>query len=237
MSRLEIQSYFITGTDTGVGKTLVTALLALHFQARGADVGVMKPFASGCEVQSGALTSEDATFLKETCALQDEMELINPARWLEPLAPLVAARRAGDASDYWKQFLDAYGVLRARREVVLVEGVGGLLVPIAERDGKILTCVELASTLALPVIVVARRALGTINHTLLTIEALRVAKLEIAGLVFCDAEPMQESDVAATTSPAMIAEISGVPILGYVPFLENLSREKLQWASSQSFQF
>ena len=232
MSALETRSYFITGTDTGVGKTLVAALLALHFQRRGVNVGVMKPFASGCEEQGGVLVSEDATFLKETCALQDEIALINPARWAEPLAPLVAARRAGDHSDYWQLCLDAYGVLRAQHEIVLVEGVGGLLVPIAERDRKILTCVELASTLALPVIVVARRALGTINHTLLTIQALRAANLEIAGLIFCDAEPIEENNVAATTSPAMIAEMCGLPILGSVPHLENLSSEKLQQLTS-----
>lgn len=235
MNTLQIQSYFITGTDTGVGKTLVTALLALHFQARSADVGVMKPFASGCQVQGGVLVSEDATFLQETCDLQDEAELINPARWEEPLAPLVAARRAGDKSDYWKTSLDAYRVLRERHEIVVVEGVGGLLVPIAESDGKILTCVELASTLALPVVIVARRALGTINHTLLTIEALRAANLEIAGLIFCDAEPMDENDIAVRTSPQMIAEMCGVPILGTVPHLRDLSREKLQDVAHKSF--
>jgi dethiobiotin synthetase len=235
MNTLRNRSYFVTGTDTGVGKTLVTALLTLHFLARGVDVGVMKPFASGCEVREGVLVSEDANFLKETCVLQDEIELINPARWIEPLAPLVAARRAGDNSDYWQECLNAYEVLRARHETVLVEGVGGLLVPIAERNGKILTCAELAITLALPTIIVARRALGTINHTLLTIEVLRAANLEIAGLVFCDAEPMEEDDVAAATSPAIISEMSGVPILGSVPHLENRSREKLQQLSSQSF--
>jgi dethiobiotin synthetase len=225
--KLETRNYFVTGTDTGVGKTVVTALLALHFQARGADVGVMKPFASGCELEDGVLVSEDATFLKETCRLEDGLELINPARWQEPLAPLVAARRAGDDSDYWVRGLAAYEVLKARHEMVLVEGVGGLLVSIAERGGKILTCVDLASTLALPVIVVARRTLGTINHTLLTIEVLRAAHLEIAGLIFCDAEPVEESDVAAQTSPALISEMTGVPILASVPYLKELSRQNL----------
>lgn len=218
-SKLAIQNYFITGTDTGVGKTVVTALLAQHFQKRGADVGVLKPFASGCELENGVLVSEDATYLKANCRLKDDLEQINPARWREPLAPLVAARRARDDSDYWSKGLAAYEVLRSRHEMVLIEGVGGLLVPIAERDGKILTCVDLASTLALPVVIVSRRTLGTINHTLLTIEALRVVELEIAGLIFCDAAPVEKGDVAADTSPALISEMSGVPILAEVPYL------------------
>jgi dethiobiotin synthetase len=218
-SNLAIQNYFITGTDTGVGKTVVTALLAQHFQKRGVDVGVLKPFASGCELENGVLVSEDATFLKTNCRLKDDLEQINPARWREPLAPLVAARRARDDSDYWAKGLAAYEVLQSRHEMVLVEGVGGLLVPIAERDGKILTCVDLASTLVLPVIVVARRTLGTINHTLLTIEVLRTAQFEIAGLIFCDAAPVEENDVAANTSPALISEMTGVPILAEVPYM------------------
>jgi dethiobiotin synthetase len=229
--KLKTRNYFITGTDTGVGKTVVTALLALHFQARGADVGVMKPFASGCELEEGVLVSEDATFLKETCRLEDELELMNPARWQEPLAPLVAARRAGDTSDYWARSLAAYEVLRSQYEMVLVEGVGGLLVPITERDEKILTCVDLASTLALPVIVVARRTLGTINHTLLTVEVLRAAQLEIAGLIFCDAEPVEESDIAALTSPTLISEMTGVPILASIP------NRQLQWNESSAHCF
>lgn len=224
---IETQSYFVTGTDTGVGKTVVTALIALHLQSRDADVGVMKPFASGCQWRDGVLVSEDAEFLQQSCVLSDTLDAINPARWEEPLAPLVAARRANDNSDYWRAALKAYEVLRARHQAVIIEGVGGLLVPIAERNGKILTCVDLASTLALPVIIVARRTLGTISHTLLTIESLRAADLEIAGLIFCDATVIEENDVAAQTSPALIAELSGVPILGYVPWSKDLSRSQL----------
>lgn len=232
-SKLETRNYFITGTDTGVGKTLVTALLALHFRSLGVGVGVMKPFATGCRSESGVLISEDAEFLKGVCELSDELELINPARWEEPLAPLVAARRASDASDHWHNVLKSYEVLRSRHEIVLVEGVGGVLVPVQERDGEILTCVHLANTLKLPTILVARRALGTINHTLLTIEALRNSNIEIAGFIFCDAQPVDENDIAAQTSPAIIAEMTRLPILSEVPYLSDVSSPALKQAASE----
>lgn len=229
---MKIQSLFVTGTDTEVGKTLVTALLALHFGARGTDVGIMKPFASGCAHENGVLVSQDAQFLKDVCELDEDLDLINPARWEEALAPLVAIRRALDTQNYWPRVLESYDALAARHEIVLVEGVGGVLAPLGERDGKILTCLDLMNTLALPVVVVARRTLGTINHTLLTIETLRNANLEVAGLVFCDAVPVEENDIAAQTSTSIIAEISGAKILGVVPHLENLSREILRAAAS-----
>jgi dethiobiotin synthetase len=234
-SKFKIQNLFVIGTDTGVGKTVITALLALHFQARGIDCGVMKPFASGCEFFDEKLESEDARFLVEASGATDEMELINPARWREPLTPLVAARRENDGSDYWSRARAALGVLRARHEMMIVEGVGGLLVPIAKRDEKFLSNLDWAKECELTVVVVARRGLGTINHTLLTLGVLRAHGVEIQGLVFCDAEPVAENDIAAQTSPALIAEISDVPILGSVPFVEDLSRASLQKVASQCF--
>ena len=232
---LKNSSFFVIGTDTDVGKTIVTALLALHFQARGADVGVMKPFASGCEIFDGKLESEDARFLQKASGATDEMDLINPARWREALTPLVAARRENDESDYWSRACAALGVLQARHGMMIVEGVGGLLAPIANCDGKILSNLDWAKECGLPVVLVARRGLGTINHTLLTLGVLQAHTIEIRGLVFCDALPIEENDVAAQTNPALIAEISGVPILGNVLFLEDLSRVNLQVVARKCF--
>jgi dethiobiotin synthetase len=225
----------IVGTDTGVGKTVVTALVALHFQARGIDCGVMKPFASGCEMFDGELESEDARFLVKATGVADAMDLINPARWREPLTPLIAAQRANDESDYWSRARAALGVLQARHEMIIVEGVGGLLAPITERNGNFLSNLDWAKECELPVLLVARRSLGTINHTLLTVGVLRAHGVETQGLIFCDAEPAAEDDVAAQTSPALIAEISGLPILGKVPFVEDLSRASLQKVARRCF--
>lgn len=224
---MKIQNLFVTGTDTEIGKTLVTALLALSLQARGVDVGVMKPFASDCELVDGKLQSEDARWLRKIVGVDDDLDLINPARWQEPLAPLVAARRVGDSSDYWSRCLAAYEVLRARHECIIVEGVGGLLAPIAERDGKILTNADWMIATGLPAVLVARRTLGTINHSLMTAELLRARGIACEGIVFCDAQSVAENDVAAQTSTCVIEEMSGLQLLGNVPHLPDLSRAAL----------
>ena len=223
----------MTGTDTGVGKTLVTALLALRFRAHGFDCGVMKPFASGCDEENGILVSDDVRFLRDATGVADDLNLINPVRLAEPLAPLAAARRAGEASaDYFARARRGFEQLRRAHETVLVEGVGGLLVPIAERGGQILTCRDLVEEWRLPVVIVARRTLGTINHTVLTVEALR-GRAEVIGLVFCDAAPVPDDDIAAQTSPQIVVELTGVPILGAVPFLPDVSLTALEQAAER----
>lgn len=225
-----MKSLFIGGTDTGVGKTLVTALLALYFRERGVDCGVMKPFASGCGIVDGQLVSEDAHFLKEATEVEDTLNEINPVRFQEPLAPLAAARRANvNSENFFEQAHEAFAVLQARHEMVLVEGVGGLLVPICERKGRILTCLDLIEEWCLPVVLATRRTLGTINHTLLTVGALR-GRVEVASLIFCDAQPVPEDDAAAQTSPALIKEMTGLPIWGQVPYLDDLSPTVLRTA-------
>jgi dethiobiotin synthetase len=231
-----MRSLFITGTDTGVGKTLVTALLALHFQEQGINCGVMKPFASGCEWVNGELQSEDALFLQAATEVQDEPGLINPIRLQEPLAPLVAARRAGiETPDFFGQAQTAFGILQERYEMMLIEGVGGLLAPIAERERRILTGLDLIEEWQMPVVIVARRTLGTINHTLLTVEALK-KQATIIGLVFCDAQAVLTDDVAAQTSPQLIAEMTGLPIWGQVPFLQDLRPDALRLAANAHLQ-
>jgi dethiobiotin synthetase len=229
-----MQSLFVTGTDTGVGKTLVTGLLALRLLAQGVDVGVMKPFASGCETIYGELVSEDARWLLDVTGIKDELELVNPVRFEEPLAPLVAARRAGCGKDnFMAQVLPAYQELARRHECVLVEGVGGLLVPVQETSDGLLTCVELIGALKLPVVVVARSTLGTINHTVLTCRHPLPTPTRFTGLVFCDAQPIEEDDVAPKTSADVILEMTGLPNWGHVPYLRDLSREALQQAAQQ----
>ena len=230
------QSLFITGTDTGVGKTVMTAMLALYWRSLGFDVGVMKPFATGCESVGGQLVSEDARWLKEIVGLDDELELINPARWEEPLAPLLAARRAGNSHCDWiGRCHDAFKVLCERHEFVLVEGVGGLLVPLQERRGGIHfpTAADLANEIGFPIAIVARRELGTINHTLLT--ACYALQVPLLGFLFCDSKPVGDSDIAAQTSPDLIEEISGLPVLGQTPFCTDLSRQALQQTAAMCF--
>lgn len=228
------QSLFVTGTDTGVGKTLCTALLALHFMQQGADVGIMKPIASGCEIQNGELINEDAAWLQEMTGITDQLEWVNPVRYVEPLAPLTAARRNNEATnDVLEKCQNAYAELRRRHEIVIVEGVGGWMVPLAHHKSTFCDCSDLVNALQLPIVTVSRRVLGTINHSLLTWRATQ--SQQTLGWIFCDAAPVNSNDVAAETSPALIAEISGLPILAQVPYIENLSRSVLLEVAQKYF--
>lgn len=206
---------FITGTDTGVGKTVVTALLVRALRFLGADCVAMKPLASGCEILNGVLQSEDADFLRAVGGFDLPLELVCPVRLELPLAPLVAARESGlDTRDFARLAREAFDQLRARHEWILVEGVGGWCVPLWEENGSIATCADLVSSWNLPVVVVARRSLGTINHTVLTCRSVR-ERADLLGVVFCDAV-VAPDDVAARTSPAVACELAGTRELGFV---------------------
>jgi len=190
------RGYFVTATDTGVGKTFVTAGLAAALRARGRDVAVFKP------VQSGALADDpagDAALLGADCVYA----------FLAPLAPLVAARAEGRRIEL-EPILERAQKLEQEHEILLVEGAGGLLVPLSDN----LDVAGLAAALDLPLIVVARAGLGTVNHTLLTIEAARARGLEVAGVVLNG-----DSDESTDDNPALIEARSGVRVLARIPRL------------------
>lgn len=201
---------FITGTDTGVGKTVVAAEIAAGLRAKGIDVGVMKPVATG-----DTDISQDALLLKEASASVDPLELINPFCLKEPLAPMVAARLEKRKIDIEK-IKTAYRRLSERHDFLIVEGVGGALVPIA----KDYFVTDLISDLALPVIVVARAGLGTINHTLLTVNSLKDKGIEIIGMIFNDIADGKIKDKSIETNPGVCSKISGLPVLGVFPKLD-----------------
>jgi dethiobiotin synthetase len=225
---MKFHTLFVAGTDTGVGKTLVTALIALKIRQLGFDCGVMKPFASGCEFTDGTLVSEDATFLRQALQLDDSHDEICPVRLEEPLAPLIAAQRAGIPTREWPDMArSAYEVLRSRHECVIVEGVGGLLAPIWE-DAAVRTNRDLIESWELPTVLVARRTLGTINHTLLSLNLALKGPACFTGLVFNDPIAVEEGDVAAQTSPEFIGQQTRVPVWGQVPFAANLKREEVE---------
>ena len=208
---------FISGTDTGVGKTVVTALLVRAMRSLGADCVAMKPFASGCTPLNGELQSEDADFLRAVGGFDLPIELVCPIRLERPLAPLIAAQQDLLATDDWPSTaLRAFEELKRRHEWVLVEGVGGWFVPLWQNEnGSVATCADLVSNWNLPVVVVARRTLGTINHTTLTCRAVRETA-ELRGVVFCDAEVVADDDLAARTSPSIACELAHTRALGFV---------------------
>ena len=198
--------FFVTGTDTGVGKTMTVYALALLLRARGLTVGVMKP------VQSGG--AGDAQFLKKQLCLTDDIREINPYCAGEALSPHLALKRAGVKVDK-HHVLTITGRLSEKYDVLLVEGAGGLCVPIA---GSYLMA-DLAHDLKAELIIVARLGLGTINHTLLTLNEADRRGLLLGGVIFSDATGKQRG-VPEETNPQEIKKIGGAVILGEVPFLK-----------------
>jgi len=202
---------FITGTDTEVGKTVVAGAIAAVLREGGHDVGVMKPVASGCLRRREGLVSEDAEFLAQVADAPEPLPEICPLCFAEPLAPTVAAARAGRAVDLTPVW-DAWARLRKAHEVLLVEGIGGILCPVTETQ----SVADLARGFGLPVLVVARSGLGTLNHTAMTVEVARARGLEVAGVVV-NRYHHDAPDLAEQTNPDEIQRLTGVPVLGLVP--------------------
>ena len=221
--------YFITGTDTGVGKTLVCGGMARAAVMAGRRVGVMKPFETGCRQLDGSLAAADALFLKAMSGCDEPLALICPCRLERPLAPLVAAQLEGRPVDM-AQVGACFHHLRERYECLLVEGAGGLLTPVAE--GCLIA--DVVQMFGLPLLVVARLGLGTINHTLLTVRQAQQAGIRVAGIVFSRAGP--ESGDAESTNPDVIRTLARVPVLGTLPYLsleERQSPDRLAGAVSR----
>lgn len=204
------QGIFITGTDTGVGKTFIGAGIAAAFCRRGVDVGVMKPVETGCRTARGRLVPVDALTLMRSAKVDDDLDLVNPYRFKAPLAPAVAAAQEG-ATIEMQQLAAAFRNLRRRHDYMIVEGAGGIVVPLTAKRNFL----DLAAQFCLPVLIVARPGLGTINHTLLTVMAIRQRKLPIAGIVINSSRD-QRSGEAERSSPAVIEDRSGVPVIGIV---------------------
>lgn len=203
---------FVTGTDTEVGKTVIAGGLARLLREAGRRVGVMKPIATGCERRGRfGLVSPDAEFLAHCADAPEDLQTINPVRYAEPLAPSVAARRSRRPVDR-VAIRDNYERIRARAELTIIEGIGGLLVPLDEKH----TVADLAVEFQLPLVIVARPGLGTINHTLLTVEAARSRDLPIAAIVI-NRYDADRATLAEETNPETIARLARLPLPTVVP--------------------
>lgn len=199
-------SYFVTGTDTGVGKTLVSCALLHAFAAQGKRVAGLKPVAAGCDDHDH---NEDALALRAASSMQLTYGQVNPYCFPHAIAPHLAARHAGARIDF-KRILTSYHELAAQADEVIVEGAGGFLVPLNEKQ----TGADLVKALDLPVIVVVGMRLGCLNHALLTVQAIADHQLECAGWV---------ANVLAPEMPALQENIESLreriaaPLLGVVP--------------------
>jgi len=202
------RTIFITATDTGVGKTITCLCLGALLKAKGYRVGVMKP------VQCAG---DDVQFLKQKLQLQDDLKSINPFYAPEPLSPHLAFRRAKIKFDQ-RKVQKCLKVLQRDHEIVLIEGAGGLMVPITDDYYN----ADLIKDLKAEVIIVTRLGLGTINHTLLTINELEKRKLKILGLIFCQTKPGKKS-IPESTNPEEISKLSGIKVLGIIPYFKKFN--------------
>jgi dethiobiotin synthetase len=193
---------FITATDTGVGKTFVACALARAAVRRGLRVAVLKP----CETGDG----DDGERLLSACGRALDPSLVRPYRFHLPASPDAAARAEGATVDV-DRIVAARDALAADADLVLVEGAGGLLVPLTPE----LLMADLAARLGYPLLIVARASLGTVNHTLLTLEAARRRELRVAGVVLTRAVDSTGPDEAS--NPAAIATRGRTHLLGALP--------------------
>jgi dethiobiotin synthetase len=216
---------FITGTDTEVGKTYVAALIARSLRAGGHRVGVYKPAASGCREVEGDLLSDDALLLWEAAGRPGELDRVCPQRFRAALAPHLAAREEGKKLDpdllrtgieYW----------RARSDIILVEGAGGLMSPLGDEE----YVADLAYDLGFPLVIVARNSLGTINHTLQTLIAAATFRdgLSIAGIVLNNLAPPSD-DPSPATNRRELAARAVPPILAEVAWQAERFDAEVEW--------
>jgi dethiobiotin synthetase len=211
-----VKGLFVTGTDTDVGKTLIAAGITAALRQRGLQTGYFKPVQSGCPQEQGRLIPTDARLVRDLAALPEPLDLLTPIALRLSLAPGVAAAREGVPVDL-ERVAAAFRELAGRHDFLIVEGAGGLYVPLVDHEFLVL---DLARWLNLPLLVVARAGLGTINHTALTVLAARQAGLAVAGVILN--RGAATPGLAEQTNPAAIEAIARVPILGKVPEIDNL---------------
>ena len=215
---------FVTGTDTGVGKTLISAALLHALAAHYPRVVGMKPVAAGTELINGVQANDDVLALRAASTVQVDPALDNPVLLPDPVSPHIAARRAGVQITV-AQLVGAYQALRLQADAVVVEGAGGFLVPLSDTE----TGADLARALALPVVLVVGLRLGCLNHALLTAQAIAASGLTLVGWVanHVDARMLAQADNMAYLQH-QLATRYGAPLLASVPYLPNTAANTIQ---------
>jgi dethiobiotin synthetase len=211
---------FITGTDTGVGKTVIAAGLAAYLKSRGVKVAVMKPIQTGGKPVNGGLVSEDLELLAKAAAIDESRELLNQYCLSLASAPNLAARVAGIKIDP-ERIIRAYQKLKRQYQVVIVEGAGGLMVPIQDDY----TFVDLIKALGVPLLIVGRAGLGTINHTALTVKCAQSEEIPVKGIILNHASPASD-DIVEKSNPDIIRQLTGIPVWGVIPYSPDISVEE-----------
>ncbi|OGP08910.1 MAG: dethiobiotin synthase [Deltaproteobacteria bacterium GWA2_45_12] len=214
-------TFFICGTDTGVGKTLVTGALCLYFCHKKKPIGAFKPLESGCasRLTPNHIHRNDSSFLQKCAGMKEPLDEINLYWFKEALTPALAAKRAGIQISFPK-IKQGLKNLQKKYKTVFVEGAGGLLAPIKGLQ----TNLDLIKSLKLPVIVVARLGLGTLNHTLLTLDVLKRNKIKVAGVILNQTK--SSLSLADKTNPGILKQYN-VPLLGVFPYIQKKNPKSL----------
>lgn len=221
--RFNTPGLFVTGTDTEVGKTVVSCAIAyaLRQQRVGAKIAVCKPMATGCDKRREGLVNQDAEALAHFSDCRLPLDVINPIRFREPLAPAVAAKQSGVATP-WSLLEDAAKQIDAYGDAVIVEGAGGVMVPLDADDAGV-TWLE-TGCFGLPAVVVSRAGLGTLNHTAMSVKLLRDAGVRVAGVVINgyegDEAAAMSQDPSSPSNPRWIEAMTGAKVLALVPRVE-----------------
>lgn len=208
--------FFVTGTDTNVGKTLVSLLLLLFFKVKGFNCGYMKPVETGVETgNDGSKKYLDGLYVKTVAGLDTGLEEISPFTFNAPLAPYPAAKLENKKLCL-KDIILKFEDLRLLYDRMIVEGAGGMLVPI-KKDHFI---IDLADYIGASLILVSRAGLGMLNHTLLSVEYAKKRGIKVAGIVINNV--LNEKDESVFLNRDVLAEFTDVPIIGNIPFLEGI---------------
>jgi len=212
-----LKSIFVTGTDTDVGKTYITAGLAVTFRKMGIDVGVMKPFAAGTAQKNG-FKSEDIEILSNAAKVNDSERLINPQFFPIPASPYTVWKKLKIKPKIPK-ILDSFKKLSKLHEMILVEGMGGIMTPIL-KDYYI---TNLIKEMKIPTVIVTRSKVGTINHTIMTVKMCEKYKIPVKGIIinnFDDGYPIPELK-------RDLQNLTGIKVLGSIPIIKDMSDASL----------
>src|SRR3989338_4855811 len=206
------QGIFITGTDTGVGKTFIATGIASALKRQGINVGVMKPAHTGCKVKNGLLIPSDSITLARAAAVNDPINLITPYIFKEPVAPYAATKENNKRINP-SRIIKSFEKLCERHDYMVVEGIGGVLVPIT-RDFYV---ADLIKRFNIPALIVTRPGLGTINHTMLTINCLMEREIPIKGIVI-NYSKKEKTFLAIKCAPDIIESLSQIPVIGLISY-------------------
>ena len=213
-----MKSLFITGTDTDVGKTYVAAGLAVTLRKMGIDVGIMKPFAAGTPQKKG-FKSEDVEILSRAAQVSDPEELMNPQFFKMAASPYTASKNL-KVKVRINSVLSSFKKLSNLHSMLLVEGMGGIMTPIL----KNYFVTDLIKDMKLPTVIVTRTKIGTVNHTIMTCKMCEKYKIPIKGIIINN---FDSDGYTVKTLKRDLQSLTGVPILGTIPFIENLSDDSL----------